>query len=374
MTAQTEYRIPETHEIIRLEDLKETLDLFSEGNEVLPQLSEEQLFWLDDALHLRKDLCAAQFGQSGKGTQDESVLRDLQQLDADINLISPDILTVLHYLCRIRALVPMLTQLKSEKEEADQQSNEYAHTVADMKYRCAVAEAEASIQGLAEMRVRPRLLDSNYLKSQLNDGSAGPVPAVAGPAKVIAPPTAEETEEALDLFFSEENAIPAQEEPSPAAAEATPTVAAAPDPAPEAPVPSSAHTAAPAQPEAPTSKPKMKLNVKPTKKKEIKMASPQCRVYIAMKAGERELAFPELETAALARHIINMAVPVDAESIVVLGNAQGEFSLAMDSVAPPPPEAQMNQIITICRTLMLLAHDNVLDQNAVKALLFTENG
>lgn len=146
--------IPETHEKIRDEDIQETLSIFAEGNSVLPRLSEEQHAWLQTALAERQHLCANQYVD---GTCDPAVSNRIHELDQMINSVCPEILKVLHFLSRIRAILPVLMQLKEKLQHPVEDPNQ--QMVNQMQYQCSMAEVKAAIEGLAAVRVRPRILE-----------------------------------------------------------------------------------------------------------------------------------------------------------------------------------------------------------------------
>jgi hypothetical protein len=154
MNAPANGRAPETHERIREEDIQETLDIFREGNQVLPKLSDAQHQWLQAALAERRHLCATQFVD---GQLDAGVQTRLRELDGYINSVCPEILKVLHFLSRIRAIIPVLYRLKAKLDQDI--PDETQRMVAEMEYRCSRAEAQSAIEGLAALRVRPRILD-----------------------------------------------------------------------------------------------------------------------------------------------------------------------------------------------------------------------
>ncbi|MHC4884575.1 MAG: hypothetical protein ACYTGH_05765 [Planctomycetota bacterium] len=148
--------VPETHERIREEDIQETLDLFAAGNDVLPALDSGQHTWLVSALGERKSLCENQFSQDG--TVDPGVSARLRELDGYIKSVHPEILSVLHFLSRIRAILPVLRDLQQKLQSGDLDSN--MEMVTKMQFDCSQAEVKAAVEGLATLRVRPRILDT----------------------------------------------------------------------------------------------------------------------------------------------------------------------------------------------------------------------
>ncbi|MFW5857115.1 MAG: hypothetical protein ACOCX4_04475 [Planctomycetota bacterium] len=156
MGPQNEGQIPETHERIRDEDIHETLEIFRKGNEILPALPEAHFAWLESALTERKYLCANQFDENGRVRSD--ILTRLQELDGHINSVSPEILRVLHFLSRIRAIIPVLMDLQTKmKDSAPDDPTQ--KMVLEMQYKCSRAEVQSAIEGLALLRVRPSILD-----------------------------------------------------------------------------------------------------------------------------------------------------------------------------------------------------------------------
>jgi hypothetical protein len=148
-------KIPETHEKIRNEDLRETLEIFRQGNDVIPPLPPEHLAWLETALQERQYLCSHQYKEDG--TVDRAVLDRLQVLDGHINSVSPHILQVLHYLSRVRAIIPVLLKLRQTMQEESEDPNQ--KMIRQMQYECSKAEVQSAIEGLAALRVRPGILD-----------------------------------------------------------------------------------------------------------------------------------------------------------------------------------------------------------------------
>jgi len=148
--------VPETHELIRPEDIEETLaHLADANNPMMPQFTPEHLAWIKMALNERRDLCARQFHPDGR--LDEEVTQRLRQLDEQINSVAPEILKVLHYLSRIRAIIPALIALREEIKTVD--ADPTKQMVKQMKYECSKAEVQSALEGLASLRIRPRLLE-----------------------------------------------------------------------------------------------------------------------------------------------------------------------------------------------------------------------
>ena len=103
--------VPETHEIIRQEDIDETLKHLSDSsNMALPRFTQEHIDWIKIALNERRSLCKKQYKDNG--SVDEPVTRRLRELDEQINGVAPEILKVLHFLSRIRAIIPALIGLQ----------------------------------------------------------------------------------------------------------------------------------------------------------------------------------------------------------------------------------------------------------------------
>ena len=148
-------QVPETHELIKDEDIQETLDVFREGNSEIAPISEEQIAWLKQALEERKYWCAKQYHE---GIVDGEVGERLQALDQMLASVSPQILPVLHFLGRIRAIVPVLQELQQKLKIAQEDPN--LKMVTQMQLECSKAEVKSAIDGLAKLRVRPRILDS----------------------------------------------------------------------------------------------------------------------------------------------------------------------------------------------------------------------
>lgn len=147
--------IPETHEKIRDDDIAETLDIFESGNDILSVLTPEQHDWLKMALTERKYLCANQFNDTG--AIDSAINSRLLELDGMINSVNGDILRVLHFLSRIRAILPILMELKQKIKQETPDPNE--KMILNMQYECSMAEVKSAIEGLAALRVRPRILE-----------------------------------------------------------------------------------------------------------------------------------------------------------------------------------------------------------------------
>jgi len=147
--------IPETHEQIREEDIEETLrHLADPTNLSFPEFTEEHMDWIRQALTERRHLCAHQYLKDGRC--DDKITKRLKVLDQHINSLSPAILKVLHYLSRIRAIIPALKTMEAEMQLCG--DNEEADMLVQMKYQCSRAEVSAAIQGLAEFSIRPNIL------------------------------------------------------------------------------------------------------------------------------------------------------------------------------------------------------------------------
>jgi hypothetical protein len=146
---------PETHELIREEDIQETLDVFAVGNDILPALAPNQHAWLITALGERKILCENQFGEDGK--VDAAVSARLHELDSYVGSVNPDIISVLHLLSKIRAILPILQDLQEKLQGGTLDEN--LATVVKMQFDRSRAEVKAAVEGLARLRVRPRLLE-----------------------------------------------------------------------------------------------------------------------------------------------------------------------------------------------------------------------
>ncbi len=156
MAAEKKEVVPETHEIIRQEDIDETLaHLADTANPMMPRFTTEHLAWIKMALNERRELCARQFQPDGR--LDEAVTQRLRELDDQINGVAPEILKVLHYLSRIRAIIPALLALREEMKTIDPDPTK--QMVKQMKYECSKAEVQSALEGLAALRIRPRLLD-----------------------------------------------------------------------------------------------------------------------------------------------------------------------------------------------------------------------
>lgn len=148
--------VPETHELIREEDLAELLEHLSNSENVtLPNFTQEHIDWIRIALAERKELCARQYGSNG--SVDESVCKRLRELDGQLNGVSPVILQVLHFLSRIRAIIPALLTLQEEVKEID--PNPEMQMIKQMKYECSKAEVQSAVQGLVAYHIRPKILD-----------------------------------------------------------------------------------------------------------------------------------------------------------------------------------------------------------------------
>jgi hypothetical protein len=148
--------VPETHEMIRQEDLDETLEhLADKTNTHLPQFGQEHIDWIRVALTERRELAAKQYHTDGR--TDEAVTARLKELDGQINSVSPTILKILHFLSRVRAIIPALLELQQDVSDVD--PNPEKQMIKEMKYQCSRAEVESAIKGLAELRIRPRILD-----------------------------------------------------------------------------------------------------------------------------------------------------------------------------------------------------------------------
>jgi hypothetical protein len=149
--------VPETHENVRGEDIEETIAHLSDtANTVMPRFSPEHIEWIRTALQERRELCARQYLADGR--VDEGVNRRLKELDEQINGVAPEILKVLHYLSRIRAIIPALMGLQQEIKEVDPDPTK--QMVKQMKYECSKAEVQSALQGLAELHIRPKILEA----------------------------------------------------------------------------------------------------------------------------------------------------------------------------------------------------------------------
>ncbi len=148
--------VPETHELIRQEDIDETLEhLADPDNIALPQFTQEHLDWIRVALAERRELAARQYLTDGR--VDDAVTQRLKELDAQIDSVSPHILKVLHFLSRIRAILPALLTLQQELGVEDPDPTQ--QMIKKMKYDCSKAEVQSAIHGLAELHIRPKVLD-----------------------------------------------------------------------------------------------------------------------------------------------------------------------------------------------------------------------
>ena len=148
--------IPETHELIRQEDIDETIAHLSDpSNTALPQFTPDHLEWIRLALAERRELAARQYISNGR--IDEAVTRRLRELDAQIDGVSPAVLKVLHFLSRIRAILPALLGLQQDLAVDDPDPTQ--QMIKKMKYDCSKAEVQSALQGLAELHIRPKILD-----------------------------------------------------------------------------------------------------------------------------------------------------------------------------------------------------------------------
>lgn len=148
--------VPETHELIRLEDIEETLEhLADPNNNALPQFTPEHIDWIRAALAERRDLAARQYLTDGR--IDEAVTARLRELDGQLDGVSPAVLKVLHFLSRIRAILPALLQLQAELVTEDPDPTQ--QMIKKMKYDCSKAEVQSAVKGLAEYHIRPKVLD-----------------------------------------------------------------------------------------------------------------------------------------------------------------------------------------------------------------------
>jgi len=147
--------IPETHEQIREEDIEETLQhLADRTNTRLPAFTQEHLDWIRHALTERRHLCAHQYLRDGRC--DDKITKRLKVLDQHINSLSPAILKVLHYLSRVRAIIPALKTMEAELQLCG--DDEETDMLVQMKYQCSKAEVSAAIEGLSEYAIRPGIL------------------------------------------------------------------------------------------------------------------------------------------------------------------------------------------------------------------------
>lgn len=148
--------IPETHELIRQEDIDETIAHLSDNsNTALPQFGPEHIEWIRVALLERRDLCARQYHRDG--SVDEAATHRLKELDAQIDGVSPVILKVLHFLGRVRALIPALLKLQQEVQQEDPDPT--TQMIKKMKYDCSKAEVQSALEGLTMLHIRPKILD-----------------------------------------------------------------------------------------------------------------------------------------------------------------------------------------------------------------------
>jgi len=148
--------VPETHELIRQEDIEETLGHLSDpNNSALPQFTPEHIEWIRVALAERRELAARQYLPDGR--IDEATTRRLKELDGQLDGVSPAILKVLHFLSRIRAILPALMSLQEELAVEDPDPTQ--QMIKKMKFDCSKAEVQSAVQGLAELHIRPKILD-----------------------------------------------------------------------------------------------------------------------------------------------------------------------------------------------------------------------
>jgi hypothetical protein len=153
--AQGGQRVPETHEYVRTEDIQETLEnLRDRSNTAMPQLTDAQLAWVGAALAERRDLCKRQYGRDG--TVDREVTTRLREIEAQLDSVTPKILQILHFLSRIRAIVPTLETLRRKPLDPKDSNALLLH---DMQVDCAKAEIKSAIEGLAALHIRPKILD-----------------------------------------------------------------------------------------------------------------------------------------------------------------------------------------------------------------------
>jgi hypothetical protein len=64
---------------------------------------------------------------------------------------------VLHFLSRIRAIIPALLKLQEEVRFEDPDPT--MQMIKKMKYYCSKAEVQSAISGLSELHIRPKVLD-----------------------------------------------------------------------------------------------------------------------------------------------------------------------------------------------------------------------
>ena len=149
--------IPETHELVRQEDVEETLEIFRQGNTVIQALDENQLAWLRIALETRRTLCAGEFDADGH--VDAQSREQRNAWDREINKLDTNILKVQHYLSRLRALIPALMTTRRKYQATTNTTDESQKHISQMMYDCSMAEAQSAIQGLAALRIHPHILD-----------------------------------------------------------------------------------------------------------------------------------------------------------------------------------------------------------------------
>ncbi len=153
--AQRGQRVPETHEFVRTEDIQETLiNLQDASNTALPRLSDAQIAWVGAALSERQSLCKRQYGKDG--TIDKAVTERLKEIESQLDGVSPSILQILHFLSRIRAIVPTLQSLRKKPIDPKDSNAIVLH---EMQLNCAKAEIKSAIEGLAALHVRPKILE-----------------------------------------------------------------------------------------------------------------------------------------------------------------------------------------------------------------------
>ena len=149
--------VPETHELIRPEDIEETLEHLADvTNTVMPRFEPEHMDWIRTALAERRELASRQFHTDGR--VDEPVSARLRELDVQLNGVAPEILKVLHYLSRIRAIIPALLSMQEEMKTTD--ADPTKQMIKQMKYECSKAEVQSALSGLAELHIRPKILQS----------------------------------------------------------------------------------------------------------------------------------------------------------------------------------------------------------------------
>ena len=149
--------IPETHELVRPEDIEETLDVFAKGNDVIQPLADNQLEWLRVALETRRSLCGAEFDAQGHVNREAREQREAW--DREIDRLDPAILRVQHFLSRLRALIPALMKTRHQHHAAETSLDDSRKKISQMMLDCSMAEAQSAIKGLAELRIHPRILN-----------------------------------------------------------------------------------------------------------------------------------------------------------------------------------------------------------------------